>query len=204
MQRGRPAAFRYFRRYPIPPKDFRVNNQIRAREVRLIGANGEQLGIVPVFRALDMARSASLDLVELSPMAQPPVCKILDYGKYKYEQTRKEREARKNQKMQVLKEMRLKPKIGEHDLDFKTKLIQNFLSEGDKVKVTVNFRGRENAHPELGRAVLEQVAQRLKGIGAVERMPLLEGRAMTMIMSPVVQKAPRPAPPGEPAPPPAP
>lgn len=127
-------------------------------------------------------------------MAQPPVCKILDYGKFKYEQTRKEREARKNQKMQVLKEMRLKPKIGEHDLDFKTKLIQNFLSDGDKVKVTVNFRGRENAHPELGRAVLEEVAKRLQGVGAVERMPLLEGRAMVMIMSPVVQKPPRPAP----------
>jgi translation initiation factor IF-3 len=140
-----------------------------------------------------MARAANLDLVEMSPMAQPPVCKILDYGKFKYEQTRKEREARKNQKMQVLKEMRLKPKIGEHDLDFKTKLIQNFLTDGDKVKVTVNFRGRENAHPELGRAVLEEVAKRLQGVGAVERMPLLEGRAMVMIMSPVVQKPPRPA-----------
>lgn len=139
-----------------------------------------------------MARAANLDLVEMSPMAQPPVCKILDYGKFKYEQTRKEREARKNQKMQVLKEMRLKPKIGEHDLEFKTKLIQNFLEDGDKVKVTVNFRGRENAHPELGRAVLEDVAKRLQGVGAVERMPLLEGRAMVMIMSPVVQKPPRP------------
>lgn len=176
----------------IPPKELRVNNQIRAREVRLIGADGEQLGIVPIFRALDMARAANLDLVEMSPMAQPPVCKILDYGKFKYEQTRKEREARKNQKMQVLKEMRLKPKIGEHDLEFKTKLIQNFLEDGDKVKVTVNFRGRENAHPELGRAVLEDVAKRLQGVGAVERMPLLEGRAMVMIMSPVVQKPPRP------------
>ncbi len=143
-----------------------------------------------------MARSASLDLVEVSPMAQPPVCRLLDYGKYKYEQTRKDREARKNQKMQVLKEMRLKPKIGEHDLDFKTKLIQNFLTDGDKVKVTVNFRGRENAHPELGRAVLEEVAKRLHGVGAVERMPLLEGRAMTMIMSPVAQKPPRAAPSG--------
>lgn len=129
-------------------------------------------------------------------MAQPPVCRLLDYGKYKYEQTRKDREARKNQKMQVLKEMRLKPKIGEHDLDFKTKLIQNFLTDGDKVKVTVNFRGRENAHPELGRAVLEEVAKRLQGVGAVERMPLLEGRAMTMIMSPVAPKPPRAAPTG--------
>lgn len=120
------------------------------------------------------------------------MCRLLDYGKYKYEQTRKDREARKNQKMQVLKEMRLKPKIGEHDLDFKTKLIRNFLMDGDKVKVTVNFRGRENAHPELGRVVLEEVAKRLQGVGAVERMPLLEGRAMTMIMNPIAPKVPKP------------
>lgn len=173
---------------PIP-KDLRVNNQIRARDVRLIGQNGEQLGIVPLPRALDMARSASQDLVEVSPTAQPPVCRLMDYGKFKYEQTRKEREARKTQKTQTLKEMRLKPKIGEHDLDFKTRLIQNFLNDGDKVKVTVNFRGRENAHPELGRAVLEEVVRRLQGAGAVERAPLLEGRSMTMILSPTAQRA---------------
>src|SRR5947209_11735775 len=165
----------------------------------MIGQNGEQLGIVPLPRALDMARTDNLDLVEVSPMAQPPVCRLLDYGKYKYEQTRKEREARKTQKTQTLKEMRLKPKIGEHDLVFKTKLIQGFLDEGDKVKVTVNFRGRENAHPELGRAVLEEVAKRLQGHGTVERMPLLEGRAMTMIMTPVLQK-PKPAVPTDVAP----
>lgn len=140
-----------------------------------------------------MARSSNLDLVEVSPTAQPPVCRLLDYGKYKYEQTRKEREARKTQKTQALKEMRLKPKIGVHDLEFKTRLIQGFLSDGDKVKVTVNFRGRENAHPELGRAVLEEVVRRLEGNGAVERAPLLEGRAMTMILSPSPQKN-RPAP----------
>ena len=173
---------------PIP-KDLRVNNQIRARDVRLIGQNGEQLGIVPLPRAIDMARSGNLDLVEVSPTAQPPVCRLMDYGKFKYEQTRKEREARKTQKTQTLKEMRLKPKIGEHDLDFKTRLIQNFLNDGDKVKVTVNFRGRENAHPELGRAVLEEVVRRLQGAGAVERAPLLEGRSMTMILSPTPQRA---------------
>ena len=116
----------------------------------------------------------------------------MDYGKFKYEQTRKEREARKNQKTQTLKEMRLKPKIGEHDLVFKTRLIQNFLHEGDKVKVTVNFRGRENAHPELGRAVLEEVVRRLEGAGSIERAPLLEGRSMTMILTPAVVK-PKPA-----------
>jgi translation initiation factor IF-3 len=136
-----------------------------------------------------MARNANLDLVEVSPTAQPPVARLLDYGKYKYEQTRKEREARKSQKTQALKEMRLKPKIGEHDLVFKTRLIQNFLNDGDKVKVTVNFRGRENAHPELGRAVLDEVVKRLEGAGSVERAPLLEGRSMTMILTPTSQKS---------------
>lgn len=121
-------------------------------------------------------------------MAQPPVCKILDYGKFKYEQTRKEREARKTQKTQTLKEIRLRPKIGVHDLDFKAKLIQNFLGEGDKVKVTVNFRGRENAHPELGRVVFDEVVKRLEGQGSIERAPLLEGRSMTMILAPAPQK----------------
>ncbi len=159
----------------------------------MIGGDGEQLGIISLPRALEMARNDNLDLVEVSPTAQPPVCRLLDYGKYKYEQTRKEREARKTQKTWTLKEMRLKPKIGEHDLDFKTKLIQNFLVDGDKVKVTVNFRGRENAHPELGRAVLEDVAKRLAEVGSVERMPLLEGRSMTMIMTPVPAKPQRPA-----------
>lgn len=148
-------------------------------------------------RALDMARDANLNLVEVSPTAVPPVCRLIDYGKYKYEQTRKEREARKHQKTQALKEMRLKPKIGEHDLDFKTKLIQSFLDDGDKVKVTVNFRGRENAHPELGRAVLEEVAKRIQASGSVERAPLLEGRSMTMILSPAAAKVrPTPAPVG--------
>ncbi len=148
---------------------------------------------MPIMRAVDIARSDNLDLVEVQPNAVPPVCRILDYGKYKYEQSRKEREAKKSQKTQTLKEMRLKPKIGEHDLEFKTRAIAGFLQDGDKVKVTVNFRGRENAHPELGREVLLDVAQRLQGIGTVERLPLLEGRSMHMIMAPAPQKA-RPAP----------
>jgi translation initiation factor IF-3 len=169
------------------PKDLRVNEQIRAREVRVIGQNGEQLGVMPVPRALQLARDANLDLVEVSPTAQPPVCRLLDYGKFKYEQTRKEREARKSQKTQALKEIRLRPKIGQHDLEFKTRLIQNFLNDGDKVKVTVNFRGRENAHPELGRVVFDEVVRRLEG-GSIERAPVLEGRAMTMILAPVPQK----------------
>jgi translation initiation factor IF-3 len=164
--------------------------------VRVIDQKGEQLGIVPLPRALDIARQSNLDLVEVSPNTVPPVCRILDYGRYKYDQTRKEREARKAQKTQTIKEMRLKPKIGEHDLEFKTRLIEGFLKEGDKVKVTVNFRGRENAHPELGRQVLEEVVRRLNSLGAVERAPLLEGRSMTMILSPT---APRVKPPVAPA-----
>jgi translation initiation factor IF-3 len=172
--------------------------------VRLIGANGEQLGILPLPRALDMARNANLDLVEVSPTAQPPVCKILDYGKYKYEQTRKEREARKAQKTQTLKEMRFKASIAEHDIEYRTKLIKNFLNEGDKVKVTVTFRGRQNAHPEIGRQVLDEIVSRLDGTGAVERAPLLEGRAMTMILSPTPLKPSRQQPPSAPPPVPTP
>ncbi|HLJ67630.1 MAG TPA: translation initiation factor IF-3 [Chloroflexota bacterium] len=183
----------------ISSKDLRVNNQIRARDVRLIGQNGEQLGIVPLPRALEIARSDNLDLVEVSPMAQPPVCKVLDYGKFKYEQTRKEREARKSQKTQTLKEMRFKASIAEHDIEYRTKIIENFLREGDKVKVTVTFRGRQNAHPEIGRQVLDEITQRLEGTGSVERMPLLEGRAMTMILAPAPQRQQR-QPPAAPTP----
>jgi len=166
----------------------------------MIGDDGEQLGVVPLMRALDMARDANLNLVEVSPTAVPPVCRMIDYGKYKYEQTRKEREARKHQKTQDLKEMRLYPKMGQHDLDFKTKAIQGFLRDGDKVKVTVRFRGRENAHPELGRVVLDKVVKQLGEDAAVERMPLLEGRTMTMILAPGLvkvkpaQAAPAPVP----------
>lgn len=139
-----------------------------------------------------MARTASLDLVEVSPTAQPPVCRLLDYGRFKYEQTRKEREARKGQKTQDIKEMRLFPKMGTHDLEFKTRIIRSFLEEGDKVKLTLRFKGRENAHPEIGRAVLEEVVKRLEGVGTVERAPLLEGRAMTMIMTPLIKKVKAP------------
>lgn len=159
----------------------------------MIGQNGEQLGIMPVPRALELARTDNLDLVEVSPTTVPPVCRLMDYGRYKYEQARKDREARKAQKTQTLKEMRLRPKIGEHDLAFKTRSIAGFLQEGDKVKVTVNFRGRENAHPELGRAMLEEVARRLEGVGVVERNPLLEGRSMTMILTPGPARKPAPA-----------
>ncbi len=141
------------------------------------------------FEALRIANERGLDLVEVAPTASPPVCRLMDYGKYKYEQTKKEREAKKNQKIVLLKEMRLRPKIDEHDLEFKTKLVQKFLEEGDKVKVTVVFRGREMAHPQLGREVLDAVVDKLKSVANVERTPLMEGKAMSMILAPAVSKA---------------
>ncbi len=135
-----------------------------------------------------IANERNLDLVEVAPTSVPPVCRLMDYGRYKYEQTKKENEARKNQKIVLLKEMRLRPKIGDHDLETKAKLAQRFLEEGDKVKVTVVFRGREMAHPQLGREVLDAVLERLKGVAAVERTPLMEGKALTMILAPANSK----------------
>jgi translation initiation factor IF-3 len=153
--------------------------------VRLIGPEGQQLGIVASYDALRQAREVGLDLVEVAPAAVPPVCRILDYGKFKYEQARKEREAKRNQKISELKGMRLRPKIDDHDLEFKTRTIAEFLAEGDKVKVTVIFRGREIAHSDLGRRVLDQVVTSLKDVAAVERSPFMEGKTMTVILAPL-------------------
>jgi translation initiation factor IF-3 len=165
-------------------KDLRVNERIRVREVRLIGEAGDQLGVLPTLEALRIARERNLDLVEVAPTAVPPVCRLIDYGKFKYEQTKKEREARKNQKVVLLKEVRLTPKTDEHDIEFKSRTIQRFLEDGDKVKVTVRFKGREMAHPQLGRQVLDAIASNLRSAATVERTPLIEGRTMTMILSP--------------------
>jgi translation initiation factor IF-3 len=150
------------------------------------------MGVVPIQQALTIAKERNVDLVEVAPTAVPPVCRLLDYGKFRYEQTKKEREARKNQKVVLLKEVRLTPKIDDHDLDFKTRTIQKFLEAGDKVKVTVRFKGREMAHPQLGKQVLDQVANKLKDAGVAERAPLMEGRSMMMIMAPAVQKPEKP------------
>jgi translation initiation factor IF-3 len=166
----------------------------------LIGENGEQLGILPTFKALEMAQAQNLDLVEVAPNVIPPVCRLLDYGRFKYEQTKKEREARKNQKIVELKEIRLRPKIGEHDLDAKAKRAVKFLEDGDKVKVTVLFRGRELAHPQLGRELLLGMAERLKEVALVERSPMVEGKSMFMILTRGKTAAPRPAAPLEAAP----
>ena len=163
----------------------------------MIDEEGEQLGIVPTRQAMDIARERGLDLVEVAPNAIPPVCRLMDYGKYRYEQSRKERESRKHQKTVELKEVRMKPGIDDHDLQTKARLAHRFLEDGDKVKVTVQFRGRQMAHPDLGRDVLLQLAEQLNTLGAVEQPPHLEGRNMTMILSPKkVQQpsgAPRPA-----------
>jgi translation initiation factor IF-3 len=166
--------------------------------VRLIGVTGEQLGTVPLFRALEMARDEGLDLVEVAPTANPPVCRMLDYGKFKYEQAKKEREAKKHQKNVMLREIRMEPAIAEHDIDFKTRTAEKLLREGDKVKVTVRFRGRQITHPQLGKDLLDQLYDRLKTIASIEKPAGMEGRAMTMILTPGAAKperqdrAPRP------------
>ena len=170
-------------------KDLRINESIRVREVRLIDAEGNQKGIVPTFEALQMARAVGVDLVEIAPQAQPPVCKLLDYGKYKFELEKKNRESRKHQKQIRIKEIRMQPKIDEHDLEFKTRHVQEFLDEGNKVKVTIRFRGRELAHTELGRAVLDRILQMLGDAFLVEKPAQMEGRTMSILLNPKGTKA---------------
>ena len=164
-------------------KGQRINEQIRVREVRLIDDLGEQKGIVPTIEALRMAKEKDLDLVEVSPNANPPVCKILDYGKYRFEQEKKLRESKKNQKVLKLKEIRRQPKIGPGDLDTKAKHVQEFLEEGNKVKVTIRFRGRELAHTELGYDVLNEVLKRLTSAYVVEKQPAMDGKFMSMTIA---------------------
>ena len=169
-------------------KGLRINEQIRVREVRLIDDQGEQKGIVPTLEALKMARELSLDLVEVAPQANPPACKILDYGKYRFEMEKKLRDSKKKQKMQVLKEIRMQPKIDDHDLDFKSKHVKEFLADGDKVKVTIRFRGRELAHTELGLVVLKDVLSKLGDDFVMEKPPAMEGRFMSMTLAPKAKK----------------
>lgn len=162
----------------------RINNRIRAREVRLIDEQGAQVGIISIRDALLLAEERGLDLVEVAPTAVPPVCRIMDYGKFRYEQTKKEREARKHQKQAELKEVRLKPKTDDHDLEVKAKQARRFLLGGDKVKFIVRFRGREMAHPDIGREMLEQMAEELRDVGTIEQRPLMEGRALSLLLAP--------------------
>ncbi len=165
-------------------RGLRINEYIRVREVRLVDEEGGKNGIIPTIEALKLARERDLDLVEVSPNANPPVCKILNYGKYKFEQEKRLRDSRKAQKALKLKEIRMQPKIGSGDLDTKAKHVQEFLDEGDKVKVTIRFRGRELAHTELGYDVLNEVLKRLReGSYAVEKPAAMEGRFMSLTLS---------------------
>ena len=165
-------------------KRVRINRQIRISPVRVIGDDGEQLGIMPVEQALETAESKGLDLVEVAPNSRPPVVRIMDYGKFKYEAARKARQAKKKQHNVILKEVKFRPGIEEHDMEFKLRHARRFLEEGNKVKATMMFRGRQVTHPELGREVLSRVAQELEDVGKVESSPVLEGRNMVMVLAP--------------------
>ena len=160
-----------------------INEQIRDKEVRLIGADGEQLGIMSAREAYKQAQEAELDLVKIAPGAKPPVCKIIDYGKYRYELARKEKEARKKQKTVELKEVRLSPNIDTNDLNTKMNAARKFISKGNKVKVTLRFRGREMAHVQASKHILDDFAEALADIAVVEKAPKLEGRSMGMVLA---------------------
>lgn len=160
-----------------------INEQIRDKEVRLIGAEGEQLGVMPLREAMKLAEEAELDLVKIAPTAKPPVCKIIDYGKYRYELARKEKEARKKQKVVELKEIRMSPNIDANDLNTKMNAAKKFLTKGDKVKITLRFRGREMAHMNASRHILVDFAESLAEIAVVEKAPKVEGRSISMVLS---------------------
>lgn len=169
-------------------RQLRINNWVRAKEVRLIGANAENHGVVPLEQALSIARESGLDLVEVDPNGTPPVCRVLDYGKYKYEQAKRERDARKHQKGGMIHEVRMRPRIGRADMDRKVSLVERLLTEGDKVKVAVMFRGREMSHQEIGREVLDRALDSLKEVAVVERPPSMEGRFLSVILTPNTKK----------------
>ncbi|MFO1106484.1 MAG: translation initiation factor IF-3 [Amaricoccus sp.] len=184
-QKDAPAIARRPHNAP-PTRDTgpRVNERVRAPEIRLIGAEGENIGLISPDKAMLLAEQAGLDLVEISPNAVPPVCKIMDFGKFKYEQQKKESEARKKQKIIEIKEIKFRPNTDTHDYEVKMRSVMKFLEGGDKVKVTLRFRGREMAHLELGRKLLERVAEDVTEHGKVEAIPRLEGRQMVMMINP--------------------
>lgn len=166
----------------------RINDRIRVPEVRLVGPSGEQVGIVPLAKALELAQEYDLDLVEVAANARPPVCKLMDYGKFKYESAMKAREARKNQAHTVIKEMKLRPKIDPHDYDTKKGHVVRFLKQGDKVKITIMFRGREQSRPELGFRLLQRLAEDVQELGFIESNPKQDGRNMIMVLGPHKKK----------------
>lgn len=177
------SGFKIIWRCPII-SDLLINEEIREREVRVIDADGTQLGILPTKEALRIAQEKELDLINIAPQAKPPVCKILDYGKYRFEQAKRDKEAKKKQKIIEIKEVRLSPNIDDHDLDTKVRAALKFLQGGDKVKVSVRFRGREMTRTEVGRVVLEQFTKQIADIAEVEKPPKMEGRSMVMFLMP--------------------
>src|SRR5699024_3821284 len=179
---------KYFRRWLDISKEMNVNETIRAREVRLIDANGDQLGVKSRNEALQIAQTRNLDLVLVAPGAKPPVCRIMDYGKYRLEQQKKEKEARKKQRVINVKEVRFSPAIGEHDFHTKLKNARKSLEKGDKVKASVRFRGRAITHKDLGREVLNRLADEVNDIATIESKPKMEGRQMFMMLGPVADK----------------
>ncbi len=181
-----PAFFSSHGRCAI--KELAINEQIRAKEVRLIDQDGEQLGIVSINEANALAEEKHLDLVLLSPNAEPPVCRLMDYGKYRYETLKKQKEQRKNQKNSETREIRLSPRIDDHDLETKSKKVFEILEEGDKVKVSVRFRGRELGHTEQGKEVLDRVTELVSEVGQVDKAPKMEGRSMVMFFAPKHEK----------------
>lgn len=175
------------------PGDHRVNERIRVESVRLIDHEGNQQGIVATREALALARSLDLDLVEIAPTAQPPVCRIMDYGKFKFDEAQKAKESRRKSLNVGIKEMKYRPKIGAGDFETKTRLVEKFLGEGHKVKITIMFRGRESAHPELGKKILDRIVERLDSVARVESSPKLDGRNMTMVLGPEKRTRPKDA-----------
>jgi len=172
----------------IKEQKVRVNDQIRISPIRLIDADGGQVGIVSLDDARSRANEAGLDLVEVAPDARPPVCRLMDYGKYRYEEARRAREAKKKQHTVSVKEVKYRPGIEEHDYDFKTRHVRRFLDDGDKVKVTMMFRGRQLSHPEIGMEVLQRVLKSVEDVGKVESQPMREGRTMIMVLAPLNTK----------------
>ncbi len=168
----------------ISSKDQHINEEIRASEVRLIDEDGAQLGVVPIDEALQIARTRDTDLVEVAPNAQPPVCRLMDYGKFLYERSKREREARRSQKQTEVKEIRLRPKTGEHDIAYKIRDARRFLQKGAKVKVRIRFRGREITHPEVAKDLLDRIAEELSDVAVIEKAGEMEGRTMLMILAP--------------------
>jgi translation initiation factor IF-3 len=183
---------RRFDRTPPERDATRINERIRVPQVRLISETGEQVGVIPTEQALRYAQERDLDLVEVAAEARPPVCRVLDYSKYKYEQDQKAKAARKHQQQVTIREMKLRPKIATHDYETKRGHVRRFLDNGDKVKVTIMFRGRETSHPERGEQLLMRLAEDVADLGSIEQRPSLDGRNMTMVMNPLKAKERKP------------